>query len=86
MKLAIIVVEDNGKDGVGHRSNKDGERQDPSLWKYLNIFFQNNIFSALIVTNTTFIDRSNKLSHSAYAHKWHFMVNLSVCIVHFQVI
>ena len=29
LKSAIIVVEDNGEDYVGHRSKKDGERQNP---------------------------------------------------------
>ena len=31
LKSAIDVVEVNGEDCVGHHSNKDGERQDPSL-------------------------------------------------------
>ena len=31
LKSAIIVVEDDGEDYIGHHSKKDGERQDPSL-------------------------------------------------------
>ena len=31
MRSAIIVVEDNGEDCVGHHSKKDGKRQDPGL-------------------------------------------------------
>ena len=31
LKSAVIVVEDNGEDYVGHHSKKDGERQNPSL-------------------------------------------------------
>ena len=59
MKSGIIVVEDNGKDCVGHDSNKDGERQDPGLWEIFQFWLWNNIFlsdsSVLKVTNMMFI-------------------------------
>ena len=31
LNSAIVVVEDNGEDCIGHYSKKDGKRQDPSL-------------------------------------------------------
>ena len=31
MGSAIIVVEDNGKQGIGQHSKKDDDRKDPSL-------------------------------------------------------
>ena len=57
LKSAIIVVEDNGEDYVGHRSKKDGERQNPSLWeifKFLLTTYSLADSLTLTVSNLTF--------------------------------
>ena len=41
LKSAIAVVEDNGKDCIGHHSQKDGKRQDPSLWDIFQCWLWN---------------------------------------------
>ena len=35
MRSAIIVVEGNGDDCIGHHSKKNSWRQDPNLWEKL---------------------------------------------------
>ena len=60
VKSDIVVVEGNGEECIGHTSKKYGGRQDPILWEIFQFWLQNDIFTALIVTNTTFIgERSN---------------------------
>ena len=40
-ELGVHIVEDGGKDCVGHDGNKDGDRQGPGFYKVLasNTFF-----------------------------------------------
>ena len=46
-KSIITVVEGNGLDHIGQRSQKDGERQDPSLWETCQFWIENNILTCL---------------------------------------
>ena len=56
-ELGVHIVEDGGKDCVGHDGNKDGDRQGPGFYKVL----ASNTFFARLISWKPFT--SQKISH-----------------------